>query len=181
MGIVNSSGTVTNCTVYFNSANEDGGGIFITGVETNASVINCTVYCNLAKGDGAGIYNYQGEITNCIVWNNKNSGDIYNDDSNSTVSNSCYWGTTGTNGNIKSDPLFVNTSGDISTWDFHLQTGSPCIDAGKYIPGLATDFENNPRPINGVADPRGDGSDYDMGAYEYVPLIDQNANLFVLY
>jgi hypothetical protein len=68
----------------------------------------------------------------------------------------------GTNGNISTDPLFVNPAGD-----WQLTASSPAIDSGNNsAPGLAaSDFSGNPR----IADGNGDGSAVvDMGAYEYV-------------
>jgi len=55
---------------------------------------------------------------------------------------------------VWSDPFFVNTSNH----DFHLQSNSPSIDAGKDV-GLTQDFEGNPVP---------QGRTPDIGAYEYV-------------
>ncbi len=54
-------------------------------------------------------------------------------------------------GNIDADPLFVG--GD----DFHLRTGSPCIDAGADA-GVYTDTDGDVRPY---------GAGFDMGADEY--------------
>jgi len=51
------------------------------------------------------------------------------------------------------DPGFVDYPGR----DFHLQSGSPCVDAGASIPGNAVDFDGNPRPA---------GASWDIGAYE---------------
>jgi len=48
-----------------------------------------------------------------------------------------------------------------------LQSSSSCIDAGGGIIGLTQDFEGDPRPMDGSSEPRGDGSDYDIGADEY--------------
>ena len=59
-------------------------------------------------------------------------------------------------GNIDTDPLFV----DAAVGDYHLQAGSPCIDAADPLTTLTEDIEGNPRPA---------GSGYDMGAYEYQP------------
>jgi hypothetical protein len=178
-GICNWGGTITNCTVYSNSATYFGGGIYnrhgsiITNciVYSNSvtyyaygggiyneggTITNCTVYSNSASYEGGGIYNYSGTITNCIVWNSKNSGDIYNYGTTS-VSYSCFGESSGSNGNIKANPLFVNTSGDISIWNFHLQDASPCIDSG-------TDSGAPVFDIQGVRRPQ--GLSCDMGAYE---------------
>lgn len=51
------------------------------------------------------------------------------------------------------NPLWVNPA----TLDFHLQAGSPAIDAGTDV-GLSEDFEGNPVPYGGVPE---------IGIYEY--------------
>ncbi|HUK31692.1 MAG TPA: Ig-like domain repeat protein, partial [Candidatus Acidoferrum sp.] len=65
------------------------------------------------------------------------------------------------NGNISGDPKFNNPAAS----DFHLQAGSPAIDAGfNAAPGLfPTDLDGNPRIQNatGASEPV-----VDMGAYE---------------
>lgn len=69
---------------------------------------------------------------------------------------------TGINGNISVDPLFV----DPTSGDFHLQTGSPAIDAGdSSVPELPpTDLDENVR----IQDGNGDGvAVVDMGAFEF--------------
>jgi hypothetical protein len=85
---------------------------------------------------------------------------------NDVFSNSgpAYGGTcgnqTGLNGNISADPLFVNADGG----DFHLQHGSPAIDAGtngNLMP--QQDLDGAPRPL----DATGKGiAIIDMGVYE---------------
>ena len=57
------------------------------------------------------------------------------------------------NGTTYDFPDFIVTPGDS-----HLQSGSPCIDAGTSAAAPATDIEGVPRP---------QGVGYDMGAYEY--------------
>jgi hypothetical protein len=64
----------------------------------------------------------------------------------------------GTN-KIGMNPSLVNTS--TSPYDFHLQGGSPAIDAGVTLTQVTTqDFDGITRP---------QGSAYDMGAYEFIP------------
>jgi hypothetical protein len=57
--------------------------------------------------------------------------------------------------------LFVNAAND----DYHLQAGSPCIDAANLSNSLSVDLDGVPRPLDG----NGDGvAISDMGAYEYL-------------
>ena len=81
----------------------------------------------------------------------------------STPSYSCIqsWSGGGT-GNITDNPELA----DPDNGDFHLLDTSPCIDAGGSVT-LTQDFEGDPRPFDCVPTPRGDGSDFDIGADEY--------------
>ncbi|MGH9616314.1 MAG: choice-of-anchor Q domain-containing protein, partial [Acidobacteriaceae bacterium] len=69
-------------------------------------------------------------------------------------------------GNISVDPLFVN----LSISNFHLQPGSPAIDAGSNsAPDLpSTDFDGHSRIFNGTVD---------LGAYEYQGLTSVSISL----
>jgi hypothetical protein len=55
---------------------------------------------------------------------------------------------------VNTNPAFVNAAG----LDFHLQAGSPGIDAGQTLMLVTNDYEGRARPM-GIA--------YDIGAYEY--------------
>lgn len=73
-----------------------------------------------------------------------------------TAGNNCLYqigGSRKDTGDVIGDPLFVNSSQN----DYHLQSGSVCVDKGVNV-GVTIDKD-------GVARPQGSG--YDIGAYEY--------------
>ncbi len=172
-----SSPTVTNCTFSGNSSHI-GGGMCNEG--SSPIVINCTFFGNSAD-HGSGMCNndyspishlfvLEGSfpiVTNCIFWDVASSTDnkIYNfSGSSPTITYSNIQGGYPGTGNINQDPLFV----DPANGNFHLQSGSPCIDAGDNtapeIPGL--DFDGDDRIIDGD----GNGNAIvDMGVDEFAP------------
>jgi hypothetical protein len=109
-------------------------------------------------------------LTNCILWGNT-PNQIFDEVSAPDVTYSDIEGGYIGKGNIDQDPLFV----DPVTGDFHLGSGSPCIDAGSNdAPGLPPyDFEGDPRMMDGDRDGT---ATVDMGVDEallrvYLPLV----------
>ena len=139
------AGVLYNCLLAGNTAT-GGGGAF------NGSMNNCTCVSNSATWEGGGAVGCS--LNNCIMYYN-----IAPSDSNYWVSGLNYRCTTPLPdsglGNLTNEPAFVNLAGG----DFHLQAGSPCINAGNnaFVSG-ATDLGGNPR-ITGIT--------VDIGAYEF--------------
>ena len=157
---VGSTTKLDGFTITNGNSHSYGGGMYNTS-NSSPVVTNCTFYNNSAtSGFGGGMCNFTYSspvVTNCILWGDSPQ-EIY-DISSTPVVTYCdvQGGYTGT-GNINADPLFV----DAGAGDYHLQAGSPCIDVGSNAaPSLpSTDFEGDPRIVNGVVD---------MGVDEYVP------------
>ena len=144
---------VINCLFVNNKTNYDNGGaIKSLGVANNTIFFkNCTIVGNEASGGsggGAAIYYADVDFVNCIAYNNSAQYDddnVYIDAGGSTGTvNYCNmvipeYNTTGSN-NIDADPLFYN----VINGNYHLQTTSPCIDAGidigLYYCGSAPDI-----------------------------------------
>jgi parallel beta-helix repeat protein len=145
-----SSGAVLdNCVVVHNGAGADGGGA------ANGALTNCTVYANTALNNGGGIY--LASLANCIVWGNTapQNPAVYAFSSTPCLNSCLDQVLTGDYnvGNIVADPLFVSAS------DWHLQAGSPCINAGTNDLAVGeTDFYGDTRIAGGTVD---------MGASEY--------------
>ncbi len=151
---------VQNNIIFGNSAGDNGGGLNFC----NGSIVNNTVCDNFAGSAGGGLYDCDNAIiANCIIWQNSAPSGP-NLRKCSTPSYCCIqdW-TGGGTGNISSDPELV----DPANGNFHLLSTSPCIDAGCAVSDLFQDFEGDPRPMDGTSEPRGDGSDYDIGADEF--------------
>ena len=142
---------LANCVVVYNTAEDKSGGGAYSGALTN-----CTVFANSASS-GGGVY--FASVANCIVWGNEAQtyANVY-----ASTTKPCLYSCLGEAvsgdlhvGNIVADPLFV----DGVHGDYHLQTNSPCINAGlnDLVVG-ETDFYGDPRIVGGRVD---------MGASEF--------------
>jgi hypothetical protein len=143
--------TLENCLLYKNVI----GGRFTSMDETRVDILNCTVVENSEYGlrVGSALGPVEETITDCILWDN--GDDLVN--CTATYSNISD-GDPG-EGNISADPLFLDPGDD----DYHLASGSPCIDMGTDT-GLTEDFEGDPRPVDGNMSGT---AEYDMGADEF--------------
>ena len=144
------SNILSNCVLKYNLASGNGGGAY------GSVLVNCTVVSNSTpSGSGAGGGIYGGSASNSIVYYNLSSK-VPDFPANMTM-NYCCTPVIATNGlgNITNEPAFMNLAGG----DFHLQSNSPCINAGNnaYVT-VTNDFDGNPRIVGGTVD---------MGAYEY--------------
>lgn len=166
-GVIMAGGQLSNNTIVGNDASfqegsQFGGNVYIIfEPEFSSTRIFNNIICGATSGGGIvwqGVFSPDAIQFN-NVWNNT-PGNY----SNGTVDNNTgqfifdgQANQTGIGSNISGDPLFV----DADTNDYHIQTGSPCINAGD--PGSLilrgqTDFDGEPRVHAGVVD---------IGAYEY--------------
>jgi parallel beta-helix repeat protein len=152
--------TAHDISVYNNIAyNNTGAGFYIpnwaqneTSLKKNIQFINNTSYNN-----GIGIFINSVKIENVVIRNNifcQNSSPI-------NVGSGVPQTQIISDHNLESgDAKYVNPSAG----DFHLQAGSPAIDAGSSVDAPNTDFDgiSRPQPAGGIDD---------IGAYEYVSRI----------
>ena len=140
-----------------------GDGIFVFNAPS-VDITNCTLYNNTQQGIWC--YYVCCNITNTIIWNHS-ANDLYGVLSSTKITycNIEDGNFNGTNGNISSNPQFV----DASTGDFRIKNISPCIDAGNddapSLSLLERDFQNQERIFE--FDNSGTES-VDIGADEYV-------------
>lgn len=153
--------TLTNNLI---AANDDS--INITGVNDQGPTLlaNNTIADNEGYAGLGLFYTATVELVNNII--SGHSQGIYMDNSSTLVSadNNILWNDfesfTSTT-NIVADPLLSG--------DFHLQPGSPAVDAGLTLPWLTVDLAGNPRPT---------GAGYDIGAFE-MDIIAINPRLYI--
>ena len=155
VGSVNN--TIVNNIVSKNSIN----GIWLRFYSNGNTLVNNTIVSNLGTGIIASENSTGNLLSNSIIFGNGDDingiAATYSDISDND---------TGA-GNISVNPMLMNLAGD----DYHLQAGSSCIDSGNntyiyYDTGSPTDFEGNPRIIDGDLDST---ATVDMGADEYTP------------
>ena len=145
--------TLTNSVVSNNN-----GTVYTGGIAVNSAMVtitNCTISDNTGGYEALDVYyGALANVTNSIFYNNT-PGDINLTDANnsSTIIYSNFNGDWEGEGNINSDPLFVNAEED----DYRLQYDSPCRDAGTT--DVDGDGQDDISEYNGTAP--------DMGAYEF--------------
>jgi hypothetical protein len=127
------------------------------------------------------------ELSHSIVWSNDLQGlggptpsanfvvAVDHSDVNANGTNYAGWvgNRTGIEGNISSNPQFVNTSSN----DYRLQSSSPAIEKGSRTPGPVpvTDLEGSPRVVDANGD---DLYLLDMGSDEYFDCTDSDHDGF---
>ena len=131
------SPNISRCTMYRNTANS-GGGIANIG---SSPTINSVIIDSCSKGFG--IYYGTGSSSSVVTYSDFNNNFPVNFGGSDVPANLGNITTTNTNGdpcdifsNIFVDPLFVDKKVD----DLHLQSSSPCIDAGD--PNILLDPDN---------------------------------------
>jgi len=159
-GVIIGGGALDNCLIAANI----GRGVYMSG----GTIRNCTVGGNsgaasYSDGAGKGICMTAGFVTNSVVYHN-GSAMFLKDNSNllktgGTVSFSCAPELTNGTSNTTNDPRFVS----VSTRNYSLRPGSPCIDTGTNLSTIAADMAGTGRPLDG--DGAG-GARHDMGCYE---------------
>jgi len=173
-----SSPTIANNIVSRNRADVGGAGGIYCFFLSKPKIINNLIIGNSSRYVG-GIWLHISSnatvLNNIIAENNSDSssypGGIFVTASSPSINHNNYWHNSPRDFSWSSrvpapeeifeDPLFVNPAAG----DYHLQSGSPCIDRGNNdAPGLPDfDFDGNPRIVDGD----GDGIEVvDMGAYE---------------
>ena len=128
----------------------------IPGPAENNTFANCVFY-NAQYLFQSARENHNNKMVNCIV---KDMGNLVTgtetldfDYTYSDFNNNGFTMPAGT-GNISGNPQFADEAGG----DFHLMSGSPCIDAGTSNNAPNTDHEGTARP---------QGGGFDIGAFEF--------------
>ncbi len=126
-----------NCLLTGNSAGTGGGAL-------GGSLINCTIVSNTATATGGGAWN-SGAANSILYYNS--APKLPNWDGGSYAF--CCTTPAYDYGAFTDPPQFVNLAGG----DFHLQTNSPCVNAGDNSPSNPlVDLDGNPRFVAGYID-----------------------------
>ena len=167
--------TLSNSTVYGNSSLYRGGGFSLTG-SSLTTLQNTTVANNSAVQDGGGMFVDNGAVmtlANSIIADSPSGGDCWGTLSftgmNLIEDDSC---AASTNGQLTGDPKLdlvglQLTTGSVPT--VPLLSDSPAIDVGDDTEASGLTYDQR-----GLGYPRIFGTQVDLGAYEYQPIIVTN-------
>lgn len=132
----------------------------------NNTIVDNYIFHTIGVNSIGGLSNCKGTITNNIFWDSSDKVTEYTFGTCSTPTYCLMKAYSGPGeGNLSGDPKFI----DPANGDFRLRADSPGIDAGKGIAELKFDMLNRQRGLKAATQPRGDGSGYDIGAYEVLP------------
>jgi hypothetical protein len=150
MRIDHSSVTITNTLIADNISDHEDGAlrivstVSIPGPASRVNIHNSTIANNRAQVRNGVFCSLSAcNLVNSIVWGHAGE-DLYNAAARYSDIEMSYPG----EGNISTDPGFR----DPTSGDYHLSTGSPCVDAGTNAIAPETDFEGDRRPADGDQD-----------------------------
>jgi len=152
--IKGASPTFENCVIHHNTAKS--GGNTVCSLASKSHFNNSTIVFSSSNiNEIYGTENSTFYFQNSIVWGNSQTIIKLEDDSSYNSINSNIRGIEAKDGNVNSDPLFINFTNE----NYHLSDNSPCLGKGVSTNTPNTDIEGNPRPNPSNSNP-------DMGAYE---------------
>lgn len=114
---LNAKLSLTNSLIY---GNDDG--VSFDGAATGSLIRNNTIVGNLMNGIAV-VQGSSPTVKNCIIWDNS-EGDLSGCSATYSCFDDGYQGT----GNTDDDPSFAYN--DPAAHNYHLHTGSPCVDTG---------------------------------------------------
>lgn len=179
-GISSDRSKVYNCLIANNTSGSSASGI----LADRSDVFGCTIVNNASSGTGANLgaglvgttstsASYLPNVVNCIIWGNRNNGEIANVLNNTACHHSAVeGGVVGENNiallseNTGSNPFypnFVHPSDSVGAFDgpdnadWRLTNVSPCVNRGDNTVADSTDLAGNDRVQQDVID---------MGCYE---------------
>lgn len=173
---------VINATFSRNNAASEGGAIYQRDTANNNFLLTSTItnssFSGNAASSGSAIFNsgidvsdgFNSTIRNSIIWGHGGTALANSGSSSNTVTNSIVQGGFTGTGNLNVDPLFVDAIND----DLRLQSTSPAINAGNNasLPADARDLDGDsnitePIPLDLARNPRVNGTNVDIGAFEF--------------
>ncbi len=160
--------TVSNNVMTGCVAQSDFGGA-VASTRANPSIVNNTMVGNTAARGGGGVAYLEsggGTLSNNIiafcssgVYGGTGTQPALRTNAFYQNSEGDFAGVSEGPGNVLADPAFA----DRAAGDYHLQEGSPCIDAATNTDAPAADFDSTLRPLDG--DASGEAT-ADIGAFE---------------